>query len=198
MADEKQEDPSRGMVVGGIGGTVLGMSLGLLLAAKPVEAAPPEEQLKYLTDLLEAIAEGQAQLIVLLEQWLAAQGIVPGVEVSVKTLWRAKDPEQIYSHAIRVIGTFTSDTMVNWIEGKRILIKVESSLNQALNIQVIGNHVENFDSAVNINAPLPCPANTNISIGLAWDDWHPFIGIRITTAIAPTAGILNIYAVLQE
>lgn len=195
---EKREDTSRGMVVGGIGGTVLGMSLGLLLAAKPAEAAPPEDKLKYLTDLLEAVAEGQAQLIVAIEQWLAAQGVVPGVEVSVKTLWRAKDPEQIYSHAIRVIGTFTSDVMVNWIEGKRILIKVESSLNQALNIQILGNHVDNFDSAVNINAAIPCPANTNISVGLAWDDWHPFIGIRITTAIAPTAGILTIYAVLQE
>lgn len=195
---EKREDTSRGMIVGGIGGTVLGMSLGLLLAAKPAEAAPPEDKLKYLTDLLEAVAEGQAQLIVVIEKWLAAQGLEPGIEVSIKTLWRAKDPEQIYSHDIRVVGTFTSDTMVNWIEGKRILIKVESSLNQACNIQILGNHVDTFNSAVNINAPLPCPANTNISVGLAWDDWHPFIGIRVTTAIAPTAGILTIYAVIQE
>jgi len=197
MVQERREGPT-GLVVGGFGGVALGTALGLLLAGKPAEAAQPDVKLKYLIELLEAVAEGQAQLITVLEQWIAAQGGEPGAALTVNTLWRAKDPEQIYSHAIRVIGAFSSDVMVNWIEGKRILIKVESSLNQACNIQVLGNHVDDFNTPVNINDPLPCPANTNISVGLAWDDWHPFIGIRITTAIAPTAGILHIWAVIQE
>ncbi|MBA7715448.1 hypothetical protein ES703_124494 [subsurface metagenome] len=148
--------------------------------------------------MLAEVADGNAQLIALLQQWLAAQGVEPGVEVTVLTPWKAKDPEQIYSNDIRSVGTFLSNTMVNWTEGKRILLKVESSLNQACNIQVIGNFVDDMNLATNINAALPCPANSNISVGLAWDDWHPFIGVRITTAIAPTAGILNIWAVTQE
>ncbi len=200
VQEKKTAGPA--LIVGALGGTALGVGVAALLMARPAQAAPPEEQLQYLLDLLSTVAEGQAQLIVVLEQWIAAQGgepgAAPGIEVTVKTPWIAKDPEQIYSHAIRAIGTFTSDVMVSWIEGKRILLKVESSLNQACNIQVLGNYVDNFDTAVNINAPLPCPANTNISIGLAWDDWHPFIGIRITTVVAPTAGILNGWAVIQE
>ncbi|MBA7675476.1 hypothetical protein ES703_83711 [subsurface metagenome] len=123
----------------------------------------------------------------------------------VSTPWVAKEPEEIYSYAIRTISTFSSHKMVDWTEGKRLVIKVESSLNQACLIQLTGNYVDDMNLATDINGPLPCPANSNISvglafdsIGLAWDDWHPFIGVRITTAIAPTTGILNIWAVIQE
>ncbi|MBA7686056.1 hypothetical protein ES703_94492 [subsurface metagenome] len=190
MAEDK--GTSRGIVVGGIGGTLVGTVLGWLLAGKPGEAAPPEERWNYLIQCQEAI-------IALLEQILAATGVAPpGVEITVKTPWVAKDPEQIYSHDIRVIGVFNSDMMVNWVEGKRMLIKVESTLNQACIIQVIGNFVDDMNLASDVNAPINVAANENHSIGLAWDDWHPFIGVRITTPVAPAAGILNIWAVIQE
>ncbi|GAI85897.1 unnamed protein product, partial [marine sediment metagenome] len=132
--------------------------------------------------------------------WLAAQGIPPaeGVEVTVSTPWVAKEPEEIYRYAIRTIGTFYSNKMVDWTRGKRLVIKVESSLDQAVQIQVIGNTVDDMELATDINGPFPCTANGNISVGLAWDDWHPFIGVRITTAVAPTSGILTISAVVQE
>ena len=189
---EKREESARGIVVGGIGGTVIGTVLGMLLAGKPAEAAPPEERWNYLIQCQEAI-------ITLLEQIKDATGVAPpGVEVTVKTPWVAKGPEQIYSHDIRVAGIFTSDTMVDWIKGKRLLIKVESTLNQACQIQVIGNFVDDMNLASDINGPINVAANENHSIGLAWDDWHPFIGVRITTVIAPAAGILNIWAVIQE
>jgi len=45
---------------------------------------------------------------------------------------------------------------------------------------------------------LPLAANDNLSVGLAWDDWHPFVGIEIVLAVAPTAGTLTISAVIQE
>ncbi len=191
MAQER--DRGAGLVVGGIGGTVIGTVLCMLLTGKPAEAAPPEAKWDYLIQCQEAI-------IALLEQILATAGMpgVPGVEVTVKTPWVAKDPEQIYSNAIRAIGTFLSDKMVDWIHGKRLLIKVESSLNQACQIQIIGNFVDNMPLASDINDVINVGANENHSIGLAWDDWHPFIGVRITTAVVPTAGILNIWAVIQE
>ena len=207
MAEEKGKR-AEGFVVGGLGGTVFGTILGTLLATKPAEAAPPEVKLNYLIEclttlvpVLAEVAESNAQLITLLEQWLAAQGVAPpteGVEVTVLTPWVAKEPEEIYRYAIRTVGTFYSNKMVDWTRGKRLVIKVESSLNQACQIQLIGNTVDDMDLATDINGPLPCPTGGNISIGPAWDDWHPYIGVRITTAVAPTAGILNIWAVIQE
>jgi len=201
---EEQRSTAPAIVAGGVGGALLGV-IATLLMTKPVKAAPLDEKLDYLIECLTAlipvlaeVTERQASLIELFEQWLAAQGIEPGVKVSVSTPWVAKTPEQIYSHAIRAIGTFYSDTMVDWTEGKRLIIVVQSSLNQACTIQLIGNYVDDMNLAVDVNAAIACPANNNISIGPAWDDWHPFIGVRITTAIAPTAGILNIWAVIQE
>ena len=207
-SNEEKGKTAQGIVVGGIGGTVLGALLATLLAAKPAEAAPPEEKLNYLIEclttlvpVLAQVAESNAQLIALLQQWLAAQGVPPpgeGVEVTVKTAWVAKEPEEIYKYAIRSAGTFYSDKMVDWTEGKRILFKVESSLNQAVNIQLIGNINDSKELATDIGLELPCTANGNISVGPAWDDWHPYIGVRITVAVAPTAGILSISAVTQE
>ncbi|MBA7678545.1 hypothetical protein ES703_86822 [subsurface metagenome] len=88
--------------------------------------------------------------------------------------------------------------MVNWTKGKRLVFKAESSLNQAVNLQVIGNIVDDHGRATDIGPALPLAANGNLSVGPAWDDWTSFIGIRITAAVAPTAGILTIWAVIQE
>ncbi|MBA7664355.1 hypothetical protein ES703_72413 [subsurface metagenome] len=120
------------------------------------------------------------------------------LDIKVTTPWVAKEPEEIYRGSIRTAGTFYSDRTVNWTKGKRLLLKVDSSLNQAVQIQAIGNINSARDGAVDINGPLACGANGKITIGLAWDDWHPYIGVRITVAVAPTAGILNIWAVVQE
>ena len=193
-----------GIVVGGIGGTVLGATIALLIAAKPAAAAPPEEKLDYLIEVLTTlvpvlaeVSERQAALIALLEQLLTAPAEERAL-ITVVAPYRAKDPEQIFGSAIRSAGTFYSDKMVDFRNGKRILFKVESSLNQAVNIQVIGNVQDGKELATDINGALPCTANGNISVGLAWDDWTPYIGVRITVAVAPTAGILTIWAVIQE
>ena len=167
------------------------------------ERAPWEDLaqlIKRLEDISE-VAEGQAELITAMQQWLAAQGIAPpveGVEVTVKTPWVAKEPEQIFSKAILSADTYYSDKMVNWTKGKRILFKVESSLNKAVNIQLIGNIVDDMSLATDINGALPCAANGNISVGLAWDDWMPYVGVKIDVGVDPTAGILTISAVVQE
>ena len=205
---EERRVGTAGIVIGGIGGATLATIIAALLAAKPAAAAPPEEKLDYLIEalttlvpVLAEVSERQATLIELFGQWLAAQGIAPvegAVEVTVKTQWVAKDPEQIFSSSIRAAGTYYSDRMVDFRNAKRILFKVESSLNQAVNIQIIGNVQDSKDLAIDINGVLPCTANGNISVGLAWDDWHPYIGVRITVAVAPTAGILNIWAMAQE
>ncbi|GAI82655.1 unnamed protein product, partial [marine sediment metagenome] len=111
-------------------------------------------------------------------------------------------PEEIFRETITSADTFYS-RMVNWTEGKRILFKVESSLNWAVNIQIIGNIVDNTNLATDINGVLACSAKGNISVGLAWDDWHPYVGVRITAPPLPPApfepaGVLTIWAVVQE
>ena len=197
-----------GLVFGGIGGATLASIIAALLAAKPAEAATPDEKVNYLIEalttlipVLAEVAEGQAQLVEAVQQWLAAQGVAPpgeGIEVTVSAPWVAKDPEEIFSKAIRTAEVFYSDKMVNCSRGKRLLIKVESSLDQDCDIQVIGNIADTRELAVDVGDLLPCAANGNISAGLAFDDWHPYIGVRIITAIAPTAGILTITAAIQE
>ncbi|GAI61552.1 unnamed protein product [marine sediment metagenome] len=210
MQKTEERGTAAGLVVGGVGGATLATVIAVLLAARPARAAPTDEKLDYLIEVLTTlvpvlaqVAEGQAELITAMQQWLAAQGIpvapaAEGVEVTVSTPWIAKEPEQIFSSAIRSAGTFYSDKMVDWNRGKRIVFKVESSLNQAVNIQLIGNIVDSKELATDIGLALPCTANGNISVGPAWDDWTPFIGIRITAAVAPTAGILTIWAVIQS
>ena len=115
----------------------------------------------------------------------------------IPTPWIAKTEEEIYSAAIVTAATFYS-TMVDWTKGKRVHIKVESTLDQDVVIQVIGNNVNSTTNATDIDSPLPCPAGGNIAVGPAWDDWYPYVGIQITTAVAPTAGILTIKATVQE
>ena len=120
------------------------------------------------------------------------------LEIKVTAPWVAKEAEEIFRQAIRTTGTFYSDKMVNWTEGKRLLLKVNSSLDQAVQIQPIGNISSAKDEAVDINGSLPCTADGKITIGLAWDDWHPYIGVRISVGAAPTAGVITVSAVIQE
>jgi len=207
MQKPEERGVGAGIVIGAIGGSAFTAILATLLAAKPAQAAPLDEKLDYLLEVLTTLvaalaelSERQTALTQLLEQWLAAQGIpgVPTVEVTVRTPWVAKEPEQIFSQAIRSAGVFYSDRMVNWTEGKRILFKAESSLNQAVTIQPIGNISDDMRLAVDIDGALPLAANANLSVGLAWDDWHPYVGIKITVGVAPTAGLLTISAIVQE
>jgi len=124
------------------------------------------------------------------ERFQAALAVIPAP-------WIAKAAETLYSAAITTAATFLS-TLVNWSNGKRIIIKVANTLDQDVLIQVIGNTSDSTTGATNIQGPLPCVAGGNITIGLAWDDWHPYIGVSITTAVAPTTGTLIVTATVQE
>ena len=204
MQKTEERGLGTGLVVGGIGGATLAAVIATLLAARPAKAAPTDEKLDYLIEVLTTlvpvlaeVSERQATLIELLEQLLTAPAEERAL-ITVVAPYVAKDPEQIFSSSIRSAGTFYSDKMVDFRNGKRILFKVESSLNQAVNIQIIGNIQDTKELATDINGALPCTANGNISIGLAWDDWHPYVGVRIEVATEPTAGILTISAVVQE
>ena len=122
----------------------------------------------------------------------------PPVEVTVKTKWEASEPEEIFKQEIRTADTFYSDRMVDWRQGKRICFYVESTLDQPVQIQVIGNKTDNKDRATSIGPAQTCPANDNISLSPAWDQWHPYMGIKIVAAAAPTSGLLTISVIRQD
>lgn len=197
MVEEKSSQGE--LIAGALGGGAVGVIAGLLMS-KPAAAAEPELKLDYLIQLLEALVQGNAAIVEWLEKINAAQGVpgAPGVEVTVITPWKAREPETIFNQPIRSAGTFFSDRMVNWAEGKRLLLKVESSLDQAVQLQAFGNVEDTRNQATNIGSPVTCPANGNVSIGMAWDDWQPYVGMQVDAAVAPTAGILTIRAVIQE
>ncbi len=111
--------------------------------------------------------------------------------------WIAKAAETLYSAAITTAASFFS-TLVNWSNGKRLIIKVTNTLDQDVLIQIIGNTSDSTTGATDIQGPLPCVAGGYITVGLAWDDWHPYVGVEITTAVAPTTGTLIITATVQE
>jgi len=191
------------LVAAGAGaGAVAAGIITSLMAARPVAAAPAEERLDYLISLLEAIAKGQVTIIELLEKIAPAAPTPtpPPTEVSltVATPWIAKEPQRIFEQAIRAIGVYRTDVMINWTHGKRLLIKAESSLDQPAQLQVVGNISDTFSLATDIGGPVACLANGNASIGLAWGDWQPYIGVRITLAAAPASGLLTLWAVIQE
>ena len=146
------------------------------LGPKPSINASTEEKLSYLVDCGQAIVE-------LLNK---------------ATPWVAREPEEIYNGTPRVAGAYFTSKMANWIKGKRILFKVESSLDQAVNVQCIGGVFDSRERVADVGPMHPCAANFNISIGPAWDDWHPFMGLRLTLLAAPPSGILRVWAVIQE
>jgi len=201
MSEENEERAA--LLAGGLGGTALGVVIGSLLAARPAEAATPEEKLDYLIEVLTAlvpvlaeVAESQRTLIEAIRAWL---GIEPGIEVIVSTPWVAKAPVEIFNRAVRETAvTLDCDRMADWTRGKRLLFKVESSLDQAVQIQLVGNIEDSMALAININAVHAVAPNGNISVGPAWDDWHPFVGARIIVGAAPTTGRLKVEFSIQE
>lgn len=164
-----------------VGGAALGVGLATLL--KKPGASPPDT-------------------ISLLEQILAAvKAIAIPADVypaSFLTPWKAQEPVHIFEQAIRNVGVFQSDIMVDMRNIKRLAIRAESSLDQAVTIQLIGNFSESFTLPINVGPPAACPINGQVGFGLAWGDWQPYIGVLITAAVAPTIGLLNIWAVAQE
>ena len=117
--------------------------------------------------------------------------------ITAVTTWEAAEPVEIYRESIRAAGTSYTE-FIDWKRGKRLILKVKNTLDQGVQIQAIGNINNAIDDATEINTAKPCLSNSSISIGPAWDDWHPYIWAKITVAVAPTTGTLTISAVIQE
>jgi len=110
----------------------------------------------------------------------------------------ARGAEELFSQAVRLAGTYTFTSFLDCRNSRRILIRVISTLDQDLIIQLQGSLVDSAAAATDINGPFACPAGGIVDIGLADDDWHPYIGATMTLALAPTVGALTAWGVKQE
>jgi hypothetical protein len=167
-------------------------------------------------DRLIAIMEAQTPTTIEVQEGVAKPAIIryPGLEPVTDKLeeikdkieemmggpipWVAKDAVQIFRQEIRTADTFYGDNLVDWRRVKRGLFFIVSSLNQSVSIQLIGNLNNAKDNATDVGTAKTCPANDSIDIIPDYDDWHPYIGVKIVTATAPTSGSLFIWGVVQE
>lgn len=179
-------------------GGILGATLTKIFESKPALAASDTQKLDYIASLLEQLNTSSVAVINAIHDLALSSGGGGVVTVEVATPWKAKEPETIFNQAIRNAGVFQSDNMVDHRNSKRLVFKVESTLNQACIIQPVANLDNSFQLALPFGGPFPCPANGNIDIVLAWDDWRPYIGIQITVAIAPVSGNLRVRQAMQE
>lgn len=176
---------------------------------------PPSTPERAPWEDVSLLIERLDRLITLFEAWTGIAPAVPGVPgppgppgapgapavtapVEVTAPWEAKDIEKIYKETVRETGTFYSPKMVDWSKGKRLVLKVHSTLNQSVQITAVGNIRNSRTGIVEIGSALSCAANGDITIGLAWDDWMPYIGCKIVVSTAPTSGELEVEAVVQE
>ncbi len=194
MAEKERTNQGGTVAVAGVAAFAGGLIAGLI-QGRPAQAASDIERLDYLTKLLEAIGTTDEAI---LKAILGMSATGAGGLSSVETPWMAQEPITIFDQVIDAVGVFECDAMVDFRQGKRLIMKAESSLNQNINIQMIGNIDDSKETADDINGPIPLAANGSVSIGLAWDDWMPFIGCRIPVTVAPTAGRLTIRIVVQK
>jgi hypothetical protein len=194
MADEKKESRGGTAAVAGVAAFAGGLIAGLI-QRRPAEAAADSVKLDYITKLLEAMGTTEEAILA------ALRGIsLPGAGgiTNVETPWIARESITIFDGLVNAVGNFDSDQMVDFRNGKRLVLKAESSLDVNISIQMIGNIDDSKESADDLNGPIALGAGGSITVGLAWDDWMPYIGCRVIVPVAPTAGRLTIRIVVQN
>jgi hypothetical protein len=96
-----------------------------------------------------------------------------------------------------VPGTYTSD-MIDWSKGSRLLVKIESTLDQSVTVQPRGGIRNALDKSAFLGIPVVVPAQGNATIGFDWDLWHPNIWIVNTIAVQPNQGYLDVSYKIQS
>jgi len=116
--------------------------------------------------------------------------------------WSPADPVILYNEMPVGVGTVYS-TWFDFGSIKRAMIKFDSTLDQAVNVQLISNGVQVVATAVNDGAPQNLaigsvtPQALAIGIGIN-DDWARYLAVSITTAIGCAVGALTITVYSQK
>lgn len=208
MVQERSNSGRNVLIALGVGlGSFGGSYLAELLSRKPSPEAPDTEKLNFIIELiqerirqdgliLDSLGNILDRLDIISDKLVPSEGgVLPS---SILTPWVAGEPDQIFDQAIRNAGTFFTTKRVDFRNGKRLVLRAENTLDQPVALQVTGHFQDMETGATDIGAPVACVAGGNTSIGLAWDDWHPYIAARMTIGIAPTIGFLRIWYDMQE
>jgi hypothetical protein len=164
------------------------------------------ELIRLMTTLINiyesrALAAGGPTMIQISEEGVTpvaggATQVAVSVDSKIQTPWVQRNPAEILSANPTATGIVKSG-MYNWGSGKRLLLWLESSLDQDVVVQAKGNIYPNIENATNIGPSIALISHGVSDIGLAWDDWHPYVGVEITITTAPTEGEIKTYAVEQ-
>lgn len=76
------------------------------------------------------------------------------------------------------------------------VLEIDNQLNQALTADLIGSILDDPANAGDVGLSSTIGANTFQPI--INDTWVPFLGIRLTAAVAPTTGFVTVRGVVQQ
>ena len=159
-------------------------------------------RLSFTDELLDFLNETMLRHEILLRQqtvYLAAIAGLPPPEIPGIGRRNTTEPQEIMKpREVRSAGNHVCDRMADCRRAIVTIVRVESSLDQDVEIETIGNIVDSTDNFTAIGVNNPCPADDRIDILLYGDYWHPWVGIRVIAATAPTAGSISAQVVNQE
>lgn len=129
-------------------------------------------------------------------------GPYPAKTPSTPATVTSSEPILLMSQDIRAGGVVIySDKMLDCraVTNKgHVYFKIESSLDQAVNVQIVGNMLESFVRASDVGLSIPVPPNGNASITLLESQWCPWVGATVAVPFPPTQGRFNLWAITQE
>ena len=121
--------------------------------------------------------------------------------IAQQSRWRTRAPQRVMDHnaPLGASLTFYGTQLADCRGAKRVLIYVTSTFDQAVDVQLVGDSFSNEQASVTIGSTAECPARTRIAIGPQYHQWHPFMGVYITTgSTGPTTGAIRVVVVVQE
>jgi len=78
------------------------------------------------------------------------------------------------------------------------LVIVKNDFNQAVTADIIGHTAGQYSAAAHIIQTIAVPTLEARAYGLKHEEWYPYLGVRVTPVVAPTAGSVSASAILQE
>jgi len=86
---------------------------------------------------------------------------------------------------------------INFSNGLRMEIHMESQLDQDIKIQPVGNLRKSWQQATDIGTSITLPAYGTIDIGIWGDQWRRWVWLKITVGTSPTQGNVTADYVIQ-
>lgn len=103
-----------------------------------------------------------------------------------------------WKKALRSTSLSISDVLADCSGAYRVAAIVRSSLNVAVDVQVVGDSIPQPSNPFPLGAWETCNAGVDMSINMDFDDWLPFIGVLVKTPIQAESGDLAVSLFIQE